>query len=59
MTNNAGASITGGSYGIRRHHGSSPVSNAGTITGFADDGITASTNATVTNDCRRQHRGRP
>ena len=49
MTNNAGASIAGGQYGILAGSGFADVTNSGSITGTTDAGIFAGTNATVTN----------
>jgi uncharacterized protein with beta-barrel porin domain len=50
VTNNTGASITGGNYGIDANSGVANVTNSGSITGTSSVGIFASTNATVTNN---------
>jgi uncharacterized protein with beta-barrel porin domain len=50
VTNNAGASITGGIEGIHANTGPANVINSGSITGTADAGIFANTNAIVTNN---------
>jgi uncharacterized protein with beta-barrel porin domain len=50
VINNAGATITGGQYGILAGTGSIDVTNSGSITGTSFDGISARTNATVTNN---------
>ena len=52
MTNNAGASIEGGQYGIRANIGLANVTNSGSITGtgITAAGIYAGTNAIVTNN---------
>ena len=49
MTNNTGASITGG-YGINAVTGFANVTNSASITGTSSFGIHADTNATVTNN---------
>jgi uncharacterized protein with beta-barrel porin domain len=52
VTNNAGASIAGGQYGIYALTGFANVTNSGSITGASplSEGIYAGTNATVTNN---------
>ena len=50
VTNGAGASITGGSYGVLANVGAIDVTNSGSITGTAGSGIFARTGATVTNN---------
>jgi uncharacterized protein with beta-barrel porin domain len=51
VTNNAGAIITGGNYGIVANTGAANVTNSGSITGTSIDGIVANTgNVTVTNN---------
>ena len=51
VINNAGASITGGSFGIyATTGGGATVTNSGSIIGTSDTGIFASTDATVTNN---------
>jgi uncharacterized protein with beta-barrel porin domain len=52
VTNNAGASIAGGQYGIYALTGFANVTNSGSITGASifSQGIYAGTNATVTNN---------
>jgi uncharacterized protein with beta-barrel porin domain len=50
VTNNAGASITGGNFGVLANAGAANVINYGSIIGTAQEGIAASTNATVTNN---------
>jgi uncharacterized protein with beta-barrel porin domain len=50
VTNNAGASITGGLFGIFTNLGSANVTNSGSIAGTGFAGIVALTNATVTNN---------
>jgi hypothetical protein len=50
VTNNAGASITGGRSGIFANAGFADVINSGRITGTAMFGIFAQTDATVTNN---------
>jgi uncharacterized protein with beta-barrel porin domain len=48
VTNNAGATVTGGQFGIVANNGVANVTNSGGITGII--GIFAFTNATVTNN---------
>ena len=50
VTNGAGASITGGSYGVLANVGAIDVTNSGSIAGTAGSGIFARTSATVTNN---------
>ena len=50
VTNNTGASITGGFHGIFATTGFANVTNSGSITGTSGFGIYADTNATVTNN---------
>lgn len=50
VTNNAGASITGGVFGIFAGSGLANVTNSGSITSTGFAGIGATTNASVTNN---------
>lgn len=50
VTNNAGGTIDGGTYGIRASAGFADVTNSGSITSLGANGIFANTNAIVTNE---------
>jgi uncharacterized protein with beta-barrel porin domain len=50
VTNNAGGSVSGDSYGIKTTTGFANVTNSGSIGGILFAGIYAQTNATVTNN---------
>ena len=50
VTNNAGASITGGQFGILANSGAANVINSGSITGISGVGIRAQSDANVTNN---------